>query len=63
MHWLCHRVTDIEHTTGARESLIHLLMFGEVAVPLLLSLLLEINALVIAVMIVAFIMKQRRCGT
>src|SRR5437879_1348964 len=26
--WFCHRATDIEHTAGAKESLIHLLMFG-----------------------------------
>jgi len=25
--WLCHRATHIETTTGAKESLIHLLMF------------------------------------
>src|SRR6266567_2586632 len=27
--WLCHRASDIEHTTGAKESIIHLLMFAE----------------------------------
>jgi uncharacterized membrane protein YqjE len=46
--YLCHRASDIEHTAGAKESLIHLLMFAEVAVPLLACLFLEINALVIA---------------
>jgi cytochrome c oxidase assembly factor CtaG len=30
--WLCHRATDIEHTAGAKESFIHLLMFAEIAV-------------------------------
>lgn len=33
--WLCHRASHIESTTGAKESLIHLLMFAEVGVPLL----------------------------
>src|SRR5947208_16853774 len=27
--WLCHRASDIEHTPGAKESIIHLLMFAE----------------------------------
>ncbi|TPI10968.1 diguanylate cyclase [Mesorhizobium sp. B4-1-3] len=52
--WLCHRATHIESTTGAKESLIHLLMFVEVGIPLLAAMFLEVNALVIAVMIVAF---------
>ncbi|MFE0752401.1 hypothetical protein ACFW16_00505 [Inquilinus sp. NPDC058860] len=56
--WLCHRATSIEATTGAKESLIHLLMFAEVAVPLLAALFLEINALIIALMIVAFLAHE-----
>jgi hypothetical protein len=52
--WLCHRATRIEATAGTKESLIHLLMFGEIAVALLAALFLDINALIIAVMIVAF---------
>src|SRR3954470_24802507 len=56
--WLCHRATDIEHTTGAKESVIHLLMFGELAVPLLAGLLLDINALIFALMIVAFLAHE-----
>ncbi|TWB41163.1 diguanylate cyclase [Nitrospirillum pindoramense] len=56
--WLCHRATDIQHTTGAKESLLHLLMFSEVAVPLLACLFLEINALVIALMVVGFLAHE-----
>jgi hypothetical protein len=56
--WVCHRASDIEHTTGAKESLLHLLMFGEVAIPLTAALFLEINALVIAVMIAAFFIHE-----
>ncbi|WP_343715783.1 hypothetical protein [Inquilinus sp.] len=56
--WLCHRATKIEATAGAKESLIHLLMFGEIAVPLLAALFLEINALIIALMIVAFLAHE-----
>lgn len=56
--YLCHRATDIAHASGPKESLLHLLMFGEIAVPLLMCLFLEINALVFAVMIVAFLAHE-----
>jgi len=56
--YLCHRASSIELTTGYKESLIHLLMFAEVAVPLLAAIFFEINALVIALMIVGFIAHQ-----
>jgi hypothetical protein len=56
--YLCHRASQIETTTGYKESLIHLLMFSEVAVPLLAAIFLEINALVIALMIAGFVVHQ-----
>ena len=56
--WLCHRATNIEITSGAKESVIHLLLFAEVGGPLLAVLLLEINALVIAFMIVMFFVHE-----
>jgi len=56
--YLCHRAARIEHSTGAKESIIHLLMFAEMAVPTLSAIFLEINALVIAVMIATFILHE-----
>src|SRR5213595_956296 len=56
--YLCHRASHIEVTSGYKESLIHLLMFSEVAVPLLAAIFFEINALIIATMITAFIAHQ-----
>lgn len=56
--WLCHRATHIETTTGAKESLLHLLMFAEIGAPLLAAIFLEVNALVIAVMILAFLLHE-----
>jgi hypothetical protein len=50
--WLCHRASRIEITAGPKESLIHLLMFVEMATPVTAAMALEINALVILVMIV-----------
>lgn len=44
LDWNWHRKTDIEHTAGLRESLIHVLMFSEMGAPLLLGLIFKINA-------------------
>jgi len=51
--WLCHRATHIETTTGAKESILHILMFTEAGIPLLAAMFLEINALIILIMIAA----------
>lgn len=56
--WLCHRRTDIQHTSGVKESLIHLLMLAEMGVPVLAALVLDINALVLAIMVVAFVAHE-----
>jgi hypothetical protein len=56
--YLCHRSSDIEHTSGAKESLLHLLLFAEMGVPVLAAIFLEINALIIAVMIVCFLLHE-----
>lgn len=50
--WLCHRATGIERTTGVKETWVHLLMFLEMGLPLLAALFLEVNAIIIAFMIV-----------
>jgi hypothetical protein len=56
--YLCHRASRIELTSGYRESLLHLLMLTEIAVPLLGALFFEINALIIAAMIAGFVVHQ-----
>lgn len=56
--YLCHRMSNIATTAGAKESLIHLLMFVEIGVPMLAAIFFEINALVIAIMIVAFLVHE-----
>jgi hypothetical protein len=56
--WLCHRASRIATTAGAKESLIHLLMMGEAGLAVLLGLFLEINALVIAIMIVCWLAHE-----
>jgi hypothetical protein len=42
--WWCHRRTDIEHTAGPTESVIHSLMMVEGGLPTLLGLFFEVNA-------------------
>jgi hypothetical protein len=56
--YLCHRASRIELTSGYKESLLHLLMLSEVAIPLLAAMFFEINALIIATMIGGFILHQ-----
>jgi hypothetical protein len=56
--YLCHRAAHIETTSGVKESLLHVAQFVEVAVPILAALFLEINALIIALMIVCFLLHQ-----
>jgi hypothetical protein len=56
--YLCHRAAHIETTSGVKESLLHLLQFGEVAVPTLAAIFLEINALIILVMIISLIIHE-----
>ena len=56
--YLCHRAAAIAVRSGAKESLIHLLLFGEMAVPVLGAIFFEINALVIGVMIAAFLVHE-----
>src|SRR5215475_7697115 len=56
--WLCHRASHIATTSGAKESLIHLLMMGEAGLAVLLGLFLEINALVIAAMIACWLAHE-----
>lgn len=56
--YLCHRRTGIQHNSGVKESLIHLLMLAEMGLPVLAALLLEINALVLAAMAVAFVLHE-----
>lgn len=56
--WLCHRASSIATTAGPKESLIHLLMFAQMGVPMLAAIFLEINAGIIALMIVAFALHE-----
>lgn len=48
--WLLHRRMDIQHTAGAKESVMHIVMSGQAAMPGLALLLLETNPRSLALM-------------
>jgi len=50
--WWCHRRTLIHRTSGARESVLHLLLYLVIAVPIVLGLYLQISALLLVFMAV-----------
>jgi hypothetical protein len=56
--YFLHRRTKIEENAGTKESVLHALQLGEAGVPVLLGLLFDINALVIAVMLVALVVHE-----
>jgi hypothetical protein len=56
--WLCHRVSRLEETSGLKESLLHLLQFAQVGLPLLAVLFLQVNAAILALMILALVLHQ-----
>jgi hypothetical protein len=56
--YFCHKVTRIERTSGVAESLLHLLQFVQVGVPLLAALFLEINAAVLLIMLMGLLLPQ-----
>src|SRR3954453_4391505 len=56
--WLCHRATRIEATSGPTESVFHLLGLAEMGPAVVLALLFQITALLIALMIGAFVVHE-----
>lgn len=48
--YFAHARTDIAHTSGVTESVLHLVQTAEVGLPLLALLFLEVNALVLAIL-------------
>lgn len=49
--WLCHRRSRVEHTSGPRESALHVLLYLLIAVPIVPALYLEINATLLTFMV------------
>src|SRR5256885_11131127 len=49
--WLCHRVQRIEHTSGVKESLLHLALIAEMGVGVAAVLLLQVDAAVLLLLL------------
>jgi hypothetical protein len=56
--YLCHRASHIERTSGWKESVLHLAQFGEMAVPVLAALFLDINSGVILITMAFMILHE-----
>ncbi|HEX2942437.1 MAG TPA: hypothetical protein VHO91_15410 [Rhodopila sp.] len=56
--YACHRATNIAVTTGPKESLMHLLMLTEAAIPTMAGLFLEITSPVLALMLASFLLHD-----
>ena len=56
--YLCHRAAHIEQANGARESLLHWLMLGEIGVPLLAAVFFKINALLLIFMVLCWMAHE-----
>lgn len=56
--YFLHKRTHIEDNSGTKESILHALQLGEAGIPVVVALIFEINALIIAVMLVALIIHE-----
>ena len=56
--YVLHKRTRIEETAGIKESVLHALQLGEAGLPVLLALLLEINALIILFMLIGLVLHE-----
>lgn len=50
--WACHRRTGLEHTTGVKESLLHLLMVAQMGLGVLAAVFLEMTSAVLLLLMV-----------
>jgi hypothetical protein len=56
--YFLHKRTRIEENAGTRESLLHIAQLGEIGIPLILALLLEINALMFLLMLFGLVLHE-----
>jgi len=56
--YILHKRTHIEDNSGTKESVLHALQLGEAGIPVMLGLLFDVNALIIAIMLVALVVHE-----
>jgi len=58
LDWLCHRAADIAHTSGLKENLLHLVMFGEIGAGMAAVAFLEIDGAVLLIVMAVFALHE-----
>ena len=58
LDWWCHRNTEIEKTSGLHEAYVHCLMGVQIGIPVVLSLLFEVNVLIMLLCFAALIAHE-----
>ena len=56
--WFCHRASNIENTSGLKESLIHSLMGIQMGIPIVLCLLFYVNVGILFICILAWLAHE-----
>jgi hypothetical protein len=56
--WFCHRASNIERTSGLKESLIHSVMGVQLGVPIVLCLVFRINVLIMLICLVIWVLHE-----
>ena len=56
--YVLHKRTRIEDTAGTKESVLHVIQLGEAGLPVLLALVLEINALILLFMLICLVLHE-----
>lgn len=56
--WCCHRATHIETTSGVKESFMHSVMGVQIAIPILLCMIFEVNVAVLLVCLAALVLHE-----
>ena len=58
LDWWCHRNTEIEKTLGLHEAYVHCLMGVQIGIPVVLSLLFEVNVLIMLLCFAALVAHE-----
>jgi hypothetical protein len=56
--WWCHRNTEIEKTSGLKEAYVHCLMGVQICIPLVLSLVFEVNVMIMLMCFLSLIAHE-----
>lgn len=56
--WCCHRATNIETTSGLKESLMHSVMGIQVGIPILFCLVFRVNVLILLICLAAWLLHE-----